>query len=220
VSQHGLGLGRDFGIRQFLLQASDLTAVDLGQVWMDGRERDLDGYVLQIRFLRLQTLQPLLGSGSDDAALDRVPDAGDPAIDLRKLRFPWPATARRSLGLAAFDGVPKLIIDDLQVRHADNHLAARRVEAGDPPAGCRVLDKALPAPHQTTAIKLAGRYSGALPGASSNGRITTGMAPRARHPAFVEPPCKGSRSLAGGEAAKDLAHDPGLGLMGPALTPH
>jgi hypothetical protein len=46
---------------------------------MDGRERGLDGYVLQIRFRRLQPLQPLLGSGNDDAALDRVHDAGGEA---------------------------------------------------------------------------------------------------------------------------------------------
>ena len=48
---------------------------------MDGRQRRLDGHVLQVGLLRLQGLQSLLGRRGDDAALGRVAEPGNPSPD-------------------------------------------------------------------------------------------------------------------------------------------
>jgi len=81
--------------------------------------------------------------------------------------------------LPGFHPIPKVLINDAQVRHVGHDPFGFRIETGTALAGLRVLDETLPVPDQAPDIQLViENPAGPLP-VAMNGARTPGFAGRA-----------------------------------------
>ena len=134
-----------------------------------------------------------------------LPELGRPRLgDARRL----PDRAQPGLRL-----LPERVVEDAQLRDLGDEPGRRRVEPGEPPAGLRVLDVALPVPDQPADIELVMQDAGAAQGMAADGGVAPGPAARTGDPVGIEVPGDRPGRLAGGELPEDAPDDLGLGLV-------
>ena len=114
------------------------------------------------------------------------------------------------LGLAELHALPERIVDDAKLGNLLDDPGLRRVRPGDPPAGRRVLDVALPVPDQPADVELVVEDAGAALAVAADRGVAPEDAARPGHAFVVQPMSDRLRRLAGGEALEDAPDDRGL----------
>ncbi len=107
------------------------------------------------------------------------------------------------LALAVLDRLPQRIVDDAEFGNLRNDPLLGRIDPGHPLAGLRVLDIALPVPHQPADVELVVDEAGATFGVAPDGGIGPQPTGRAGDAFPVQPPGDGPRVDPVGELAED-----------------
>lgn len=214
----GHGIGRN----ELVLQARESTALD-----------HLSGHcpVVVARTAPI-VVQAAIAVPPDDPVLTAAAAAGEqpgqqerrPAQGVDALRPSLPhADGRwfellRKLRLPVFHRSPDRVIDDAQLGDVRPDPFGLGIRPRDAPAGARILDVALPVPHEHAGIELVVENAGAAGDVPADRRIAPGAAKRTGNAFMVQVGRDRSRAPPGREFPENALDDPSLGLVDRALA--